>query len=183
MKRAIIVHGWEATPEDNWYPWLKTELERKGFKALVPAMPDTTRPRIKTWVASLAKAAGTVDKETFFIGHSIGCQAVLRYLATTKAAAGGAVLVAPWTTLTRESLPTPEHEATAQEWLETPLEPVDTPPIAIFSDDDPYVPTDNIKTSRNLGARIEIDKGKVHFSSEEGITELPSALDAVLRLA
>lgn len=30
MKKALILHAWYATPESDWYPWLKTELEKKG---------------------------------------------------------------------------------------------------------------------------------------------------------
>jgi predicted alpha/beta hydrolase family esterase len=34
MKRVIIIHGWEASPESNWFPWLKNELEKKGIRFL-----------------------------------------------------------------------------------------------------------------------------------------------------
>ncbi len=47
MKRVIIVHGWEASPEGGWRPWLRKELEDRGFEVHVPAMPDTNNPKIK----------------------------------------------------------------------------------------------------------------------------------------
>ena len=32
-KRVFIVHGWDGYPEEVWFPWLKKELEAKGFEA------------------------------------------------------------------------------------------------------------------------------------------------------
>ena len=41
QKRVVIIHGWGGYPDEGWRPWLKHELETKGFLVLVPAMPDT----------------------------------------------------------------------------------------------------------------------------------------------
>ena len=35
MKRVYIIHGWEGYPEEGWFPWLKKELEDRGFDALL----------------------------------------------------------------------------------------------------------------------------------------------------
>src|SRR3989344_3930633 len=95
MKRVFIIHGWGGFPEEGWFPWLKKELEARGFAVQVPAMPDTNEPKIETWVPHLAKLVGEPDEQTFLIGHSIGCQTVLRYLQTLKPgqAVGGALFV------------------------------------------------------------------------------------------
>ena len=31
-KRVFIAHGWDGYPEEGWFPWLKKELETKGFE-------------------------------------------------------------------------------------------------------------------------------------------------------
>ena len=49
MKRVFIIHGWEGFPEEGWFPWLKNELEAKGFEVHVPNMPDSEHPRIQKW--------------------------------------------------------------------------------------------------------------------------------------
>ena len=36
MKRVVIVHGWGGSPEDNWIPWLRKEMEKGGFEVIVP---------------------------------------------------------------------------------------------------------------------------------------------------
>jgi esterase/lipase len=36
MKKVFIIHGWDGYPEEGWFPWLKKELEKKGFSVFVP---------------------------------------------------------------------------------------------------------------------------------------------------
>lgn len=189
MKRVFIVHGWEFSPSMNWYPWLKKELETKGFKVVVPTMPNTEAPDIKKWVAHLAKVVETPDENTYFIGHSIGCQTILRYLQTIETMVGGCVFVAPWVSLTAEALPTVEYRKIAKPWLETPLKyaTIRTKTkaiVALFGDDDPYVPAENEKIFKEkLDATTRWWAGRGHFTEEEGIRQVPEVLKAVLSLA
>ena len=76
--KAYLIHGWEGYPENCWFPWLKKQLEEKNYKVEVPEMPDTDHPKIESWVNKL-KEIVIPDEETILIGHSIGCQAILRY--------------------------------------------------------------------------------------------------------
>jgi len=188
MKRAFIIHGWEGFPEEGWFPWLKKELEKKGFEAIVPAMPETGRPSIERWVGLISKLVKKADTDTYFVGHSIGNQAILRYLQTIKEKIGGAVFVAGWVSLTTLAMPTDAEKWIAKQWLETPIDfekarKTTNNFIAIYSDNDPYVTLDNSKVfEEKLGAKIIIEKGKGHFSGEDGITELPVVLDELSRL-
>ena len=82
QKRVFIVHGWDGHPKEGWFPWLKQELEKHGFDVFVPQMPEPIMPKIEAWVSHLAGIVNKPDKNTCFVGHSIGCQAILRYLET-----------------------------------------------------------------------------------------------------
>ena len=123
MKRCFIIHGWDGSPEEDWYPWLKQELEKKGFQVTVPAMPETNAPKIETWVTHLVRAVGQVDENTFLVGHSIGCQTILRYLEQLPMGqrVGGVVLVAGWVHRLNGDL-SPEELIIAKPWIETPLD-------------------------------------------------------------
>ncbi|HRZ30226.1 MAG TPA: alpha/beta hydrolase [Candidatus Paceibacterota bacterium] len=120
MKRIIIVHGWGGSPNDNWLPWLKTKLEELGHKVVVPSMPDADNPVIEKWVGKLAEVVGMPDAETYLIGHSIGCQTILRYLETINTRIGGAIFVAGWFNL--ENLETNGERRLAEPWLKTSID-------------------------------------------------------------
>ena len=81
-QRAFIIHGYLGRPDEAWQPWLRAELEKRGFIVQLPAMPHPDRPTIPEWVGFIAQLVGEPDRETVLIGHSLGCQAVLRYLET-----------------------------------------------------------------------------------------------------
>lgn len=190
MKRVFIIHGWDGNPELDFLPWLGKELEKKGFEVHIPAMPDSDNPRIKAWVSALKKAVGTPDENTYFVGHSIGCQTILRYLESLPKTAkvGGVLFVAGWFSL--QNLETDEEKELAKLWLECPINlklvsQKTKNMIAIFSDNDPFVPlAENEKIFRKFCRKIIVEKNKGHFTSrEDNIIALPSALNAVLELA
>jgi predicted alpha/beta hydrolase family esterase len=94
MKRVVLVHGWEGRSDLGWFKWLREELEKRGFEVIAPDMPEADDPKIELWVPHLSKVIPDPDKDTYFIGHSMGCQAVLRYLQDIDTEVGGVVLVA-----------------------------------------------------------------------------------------
>ena len=188
-ERVFIIHCWDGHPEDNWYPWLKKELEKRGFLVEVPAMPGTSEPKIDVWIPYLAKLVGEADENTFFVGHSIGCQTIVRYLQTLSEGTkiGGAVFVAGWYDL--RNLETEEEKRIAGPWVDEPrndkkIREVVNHAIAIFSDNDPFVMPENQKSWKDkVGAKIIIEHGAGHFRGEDGFKELPIALEAVLEIA
>ncbi len=183
MKRVFLIHGWEGYPEEGWRPWLKEKLEKEGFQVTVPAMPDTVHPQMQAWVEHLAKIVGTPDQDCYFIGHSLGCITILRYLETLEEnqKVGGVVLVAGFS-----------DDLGYKELSSFFVKPIDWQKIKshcskfiiIHSTDDPLVPVryaDILK--EKLNAEIIIEQGKKHFSGDDGITELPSTLESILKLS
>lgn len=189
QKRAFIIHGWDGYPEEGWFPWLKQELEQKDFSVVVPAMPDAAEPDIEAWTSHLSRVVGNTDENTFFVGHSIGCQAILRYLERLPAdiRIGGVVFVAGWFTLT--NVDSAEEKEIAKPWLETPIDFEKVKQhtkkfVAIFSDNDPYVPLDNKDVfEEKLGAKIIVEHDKNHFSGSTGTAELPIARDSLFTIS
>src|SRR3989344_828253 len=187
-KRAFIIHGWDGYPDECWFPWLKKELEQKSFRVQVPAMPEPAEPKIESWVSHLSKIVGDVDENTFFVGHSIGCQTVLRYFESLPAdkKVGGAIFVAGWFTLM--NLKTDEEKEIAKPWLETPFDFEKIKQhtkkfFAVFSDDDEVVPQDNKKLfEERLEAKTAVEHNKGHFSGDDEVKELPIILSEILSL-
>ena len=186
-KRVFIIHGWDGSPRDCWLPWLKNELDKIGFTVTVPSMPHPKNPIIEEWVLHLSNEVGKPDKHTYFVGHSIGCQTILRYIEHCKIPIGGIVCVAPWFTLPH--LRTDEEKKIAQPWLETSLDYKNIKRrankiITIFSDDDPVVDLKDKELFENrLSAKTVVEHNKGHFDDSSGVKKLPSALEAVLEVA
>lgn len=183
MKRIFLIHGWEGYPEEGWRPWLKNELEKRGVSVFVPAMPDAAKPKMNAWLKHLKKIVGEAGEDCYFVGHSLGCITILRYLETLNGGQkiGGVVLVAGFTSnLGFEEL---------QSFFTKPInwEKIGshcTRFVAIHSDNDPYVSlhySDFFK--EKLGAEIIVEHNMKHFSGEDGIDKLPIVLDSILKLA
>ena len=180
MTKAIIVHGWDGSPDEPLHQWLKKQLEEKGWEVEVPEMPNPEEPKIEDWVSKLYDYS--IDENTYFIGHSIGCQAIMRYLDRIDGKLGGLVFIAPWTHLT--GLEEGEQEIAAP-WLETAIDfdrvKEKTSKIAcIFSDNDPYVPvTEHEVFELMLDAETVVLKKKGHFTQEDNVTELQVVLEKI----
>ncbi len=180
MKTAIIVHGWEGSSTSDWMPWAKDALEQMGVKVIVPDMPNPETPMIGEWVEHLASVAGTPDKDTYFIGHSIGCQTILRYLETLSAPVGGAIFVAGWFIV--GNLEDAEAEAMAKPWIETPInfKKINTilpRSIVLLGDNDTWVPYEETKKQfeERLHSEVITIPGADHIDHAGPLPELIEA--------
>lgn len=184
VKRIVIVHGWQGSPQGNWFPWLKTELEKLGHEVLVPAMPHADRPQQSEWVAHLQMIIGTCNPSLYLVGHSLGVMAILRYLESlpTGEEVGGAVLVAGFSE--------PIGIAALRSFFTAPLDYqrvrlAARSFIAIHSDNDPYVPIAQGELLRDtISAQLVIMKNAGHLNAEDGFYQLPVVLEklhAVMR--
>lgn len=192
MKNIYIIHGWDGSPEEPMLKWLKLNLEKEGSRVAVPEMPEPDVPKIETWMGKLKETIKQPDSNTILIGHSVGCQAVLRYLETLpqNVKIAGIVLIAPWMELDTQTIEEEGEEVKeiARPWMETPIdfEKVRTHisrAVAIFSDNDPFVPLGQKELfEKELDAEIVVENNKGHFTVSDGIRELPSALDAVRQI-
>ena len=186
MNKIIIVHGWSGSSNKDWLPWLKSTLEKEGHKVLVPNMPDSDFPVIEKWVGQLADALGAAgpDKDTYFVGHSMGCQTILRYLDSyifePLKTVGGAVFVAGWFNL--ENLEDDDIRVLAEPWIERPINPMKIKTVLpkstlIISDNDPYdALEENKKKFKNIGSKIVELHNAGHITADDGFLELPQVL-------
>ncbi|MDP2934602.1 MAG: DUF1749 domain-containing protein [bacterium] len=187
-KRVFLIHGWEGSPENCWFPWLKVELESRGFSVITPSMPNPEAPEIKAWIGYLQKEVGEPNESTYFVGHSIGCQTILRYVEQLpqEVKIGGIICVAGFFNL--RGLETEEEKELSRPWLETKIdfEKIKTHTnkiTAIFSDNDPYVDLENKELfEKHLSAKTIIEHNKGHFDDDAEIKELLIVLEELLKM-
>ena len=185
-KRLFIIHGWDFNSKMNWYPWLKKELEKKGFKVVAPEMPNTSEPEISSWVSHLKKVVGNLNEDTYFIGHSIGCQTILRFLEKEDYSGkiGKIIFIAGWFKL--DNLEDEEVKEIADPWINTPInfnkvkEKISN--LTVFlSSNEPYnyVKENKMIFEEKLKAKVIILNNKGHFTEEDGVEELPEVLKEI----
>jgi predicted alpha/beta hydrolase family esterase len=83
--RIIIIPGMGCYPvrKHNWYAWLEKELLKRKYNVHLPQMCDPNAARESRWVPFIRERV-TVDKNTILIGHSSGCQAIMRVIEEEK---------------------------------------------------------------------------------------------------
>ncbi|MEK6843418.1 MAG: alpha/beta hydrolase [Candidatus Micrarchaeota archaeon] len=183
MKRVFIVHGFNGRPEGGWRPWLKLALEKKGFVVHLLKMPSPRFPSKTAWVKTIQNSIKKPDANTFLIGHSLGCIAILRYLESLegKQKVGGAILVAGLAT----NLGNPLFSGffrSPLDWKKIRIHCNKF--VSINSDNDRFITIAHGKLfEKNLGAKLILKKGMGHFSGDEGCFKLPVVLEEILRLA
>ena len=187
MKRVVIVHCWDEYPDYCWYPQAKKELEEREFNVVVPEMPETSLPKLSSWLPKLQEVAANPNEDLYLVGHSVGCVTILRYLEKLKEneKVGGVVLVAGFTdSLIYEEL---------KNFFETPVdyELIKTKSnsfVVIQSDNDPFVPLkhgDILK--EKLGAKLITKRAMGHFSGAvddtTSVTSLPEVANEIIKMS
>ncbi len=191
MNKVYLIHGWEGNPENNWFPDLKSKLEGAGFEVIAPNMPGDTTPKRIEWEATLSALIKDPDENTYLIGHSMGCRAILRYLEDLPEGKkiGGAILVAGWGTLPVWEGHTKRERNVIEDWINPPMDFEKVRNhcqkfIAIFSDNDPFVPEGNWDVYRKeLKAKIIIKHQMGHFDDDAKVLELPEVYDSFITMA
>ena len=181
-RRAVIFHGYRATPEDHWFGWLADRFDSAGIPTLIPALPDPASPDRDRWTAQVAMTLGTPGPDTIVVAHSLGCLAVLRHLATLVGPwrMGALVLVAGFVD-PLPALPDLDGFVAGGVTLSGMADRVGSISV-LRSDDDPIVPlahTDRL--ARLFETPVQIVPGAGHFLAGDGVTCLPPAFDAVTR--
>ena len=134
--RAIILHCWGGNSESNWFPWLKKELENKGFEVFCPDLPDSQNPKQDGWLNEAMKLE--YDENTILIGHSLGSVLIMRLLEKVKVKA--VYLVAGFD----EHLGIPEIMNFFKEPFDYEKIKSNTDKIVMLSsDNDPYIPLEH----------------------------------------
>jgi hypothetical protein len=184
MDRPLfIVPRWAGRPDTDYYSWLEAQVReaRQGITSVrTLAMPNPSQPTIDGWVGVLDRVLGpTPSPNTLLMGHSVGCQTVIRYLATLPPGQviEGALLVAAWWDVDKpwESI---------IPWIETPVDLARVRAAArrfvvLMSDNDPFT-ADHERNRRlweeRLGAEVVLAPGARHFNNPRE----PAVLETLL---
>ena len=173
-KKIYVVPRWSGNEHSDWYDWFGERVQAEYSHAYtVLAMPHWNRPVVEEATEFLKAKMGTPDASTILIGHSVGCQAILRFLREAIATdpsirVGGLLMVAGW-------FEVDEIWDDVIPWLDN--EDLNYPALrqaightkVILSDNDPftadYEANAKLWTNR-LNAEVTIYPQKAHFNTK-----------------
>lgn len=169
--QIVFVPRWGGTKDSDWYPWL---MKQGDIRYVVAELDKPNAPTIEGCVESIRRAVGDHHPRTAFIGHSVGCQALLQYLITVDQPCWSALMVAGWWDVD-------EPWETLQPWIDRAPRELPTQPSrgieVLLSDNDPFTSDHGANAQRwqDFGAKTTIVPGRAHFnvpSSDEVLTAL-----------
>lgn len=184
MKNALILHGAGNDSSGNWFPWLKQELEKIGFKVWVPDLPNSDQPIQKDWLEAVS--GWELNRESVLIGHSSGATLILRILERLpdNVEVNKAILVAgPLDKGSVEKFwPFKEDICKGRfDWKKIKTSAKEF--ILIYSDNDPYDcgQRHGEEIHKHLGGQLIIKKGQGHFNLERGekYRQFPEILELI----
>ena len=84
MTNVFIIHGSYGHPKENWFPWMKYELEKLNCNVFVPKFPTPKDQRLDAWLKVLEDYDEYLNENSILVGHSMGCALILRKLELMK---------------------------------------------------------------------------------------------------
>lgn len=165
MKNALILHGTGGHSKENWFDWLKTELEKNGWKVWVPDLPGANKPNIKKYNEFLfANKDWEFNQESVLVGHSSGAVAMLGLLQSLPKGrkVGTCYLVGSFrNNLDWDALDDLFLEPFDFDLIKTKARKF----VFIHSDNDPYCPLEHAQyLSEKLRGKLIVKPGQFHFS-------------------
>ncbi len=168
MKNAVLLHGTKGTPESNWFPWLKVELEKRGYKVWVPQLPSADAPNIKLNNEFIFSSDWEFNSESVLIGHSAGSVAI--YGILSKLPDGVQVKQAILVGTFKDDLGWPNLGGLFEEPFDYAKIKTKARKFSLLhSDNDPHCPLEGAQyLAKELGGELTIVPGAEHFSVKNG---------------
>jgi hypothetical protein len=170
MAEVFIIHGSYGSPEENWFPWLKAELEKADCWVHIPRFPTPEKQSIETWMKAFGKYERFVNESTVFVGHSAGAAFILSYLEKLKQPVKAAFFVAGFTgKLGIAHFDKANSSLADREFVWEAIKRNCGQFHVYASDNDPYVPLAKGKElAARLGVPLNLVRRAGHFNRQAG---------------
>ncbi len=167
MKKVVILHGTDGSPNENWFPWLRKELVARGYDVWVPHLPENHTPNRKLYNDFLFNS-GWDFTDNVIVGHSSGAVSILNLLEDDRCPPiTTGVLVGSWSHMDDTDLdkkqfaqlfPSPGFNFDLIKRKAAKL-------LFIHGDNDPYCPLDQAEwLVKQTDSEIVVIPGGQHFS-------------------
>ncbi len=181
MTSVFIIHGTGGSPERNWFPWLKKELEESGCKVFVPRFPTPENQSLKSWLKVFEEYEKYLDEDSIVVGHSLGPAFLLSVLENLNHKIKAAFFVSGFIGFLNNT----EFDTLNKTFVGKPFDWNNIRKnckkfYVINSDDDPYVPLNKAKElAKNLGVELLVIKNAGHINQESGYARFEMLLEMI----
>lgn len=186
--KIFIIHGSYGNPKENWFPWLKQELEKEGHTVFVPKFPTPEGQNLKNWMFEFQAGMyySMLDEDSVIIGHSLGPAFILSVpekLEIPKPVKA-CFFVAGFLGLLDNSEVDEINRTFVEKDFNWEKIKKNCEKFFIYnSDNDPYVPLEKAKDlAEKLGSELKIIKGAGHFNEKAGYTEFQTLLKDIRKI-
>lgn len=177
---AFIFHGTGGYPEENWFPWLKGELEAKGVKVFVPKFPTPEGQSLEAWLKVLEPLMAKINQETILIGHSAGGLFLLKVLEKLTPPVKAAVFVGTPVGIKPIKFYDSDLAFAGFNFDWPKIKSAAKNFIVYHSDNDPYVSLGNgQELAKHLGVDLTFIPNAGHFNKAAGYTEFEDLLSKI----
>lgn len=173
----IMIHGYEGNPENHWFPYIQTEMEKHGVDVFAPEMPK--EHTVEAWLEKLKEISEKVNENTILIGHSLGCPAILHLLATLSKPVFGAIFIAPFGKVFGGKTKEDEECNRFVQTISWKQARKNAGNVKIFVGiDDDVVPLDvSIHFASMLKESVRLIENAGHFCADDGFETFPELLE------
>jgi len=181
MTDIFIIHGAYGNPKENWFPWLKSELEKLDCRVFVPKFPTPENQSLKSWLEVFGNYKQYLNESSIVVGHSLGPAFLLNILEKLDRPIKAAFFVSGFLDL----LGNPDFDDINKSFVEKSFDwqkiKQNCPNFFVFhSDNDPYVPLEQAKKlAKNLGVDLILVKNAGHFNEKAGYTNFKLLLEKI----
>jgi predicted alpha/beta hydrolase family esterase len=181
MTNIYIFHGTHGYSGENWFPWLKEELEKLGCRVIVPDFPTPENQTLESWFQVLDKYKEFYDSNTILVGHSLGGAFALRVIEKFDVMIKAVFLISSPSGIVPSKFPGADKTdlpfvGEKFDWFKIKNK---VGSVVVFqSDNDPYIDHKNTEDiSKNLGAELIVVPNAGHFNEKAGYTKFDLLLN------
>lgn len=180
MANIFLIHGSFGHPDENWFPWLKGELEKSGCQVFAPQFPTPPEQSPEKWQKIFEYHEQYLNKEAIFIGHSLGPAFILHILEKIDRPVKAAFFVSGFLGKIGNPVYDEANKAFMKKFDWKMIKQNCGKLYMFHSDDDPYVPLRKARElAKNLGVEIILIKGGGHLNEKAGYLKFDLLLEEI----
>lgn len=177
MKKIYIIHGFMGSNIENWFPWLKKQVDSENTLCVIPQFPiELEKHNYSEWKKLLDvyyKEFNMIDNNSIIIGHSTGSICALKYVLENKIKIDKLILVSGFNNYLASDENDIHNKINPTYYVDENeifrIKKYVNEIVCIYGDNDPYIPQDVLHNLANsIEAKEVVIKNGGHLNHDSG---------------